>query len=121
MDIVYIRDLKVDTVIGIFDWERAIRQTVSLDLEMATDIRAAAASDHIDDIHHMSGLLPASLCNLLHVLVTLVPWIGSLRYPLLKIVIGINRSVTDYIRFYNVYIDFGWLDGKTFGKSVSQI
>lgn len=49
MDIVYIRDLKVDTVIGIFDWERAIRQTVSLDLEMATDIRAAAASDHIDD------------------------------------------------------------------------
>ncbi|HCO64173.1 MAG TPA: dihydroneopterin aldolase, partial [Alcanivorax sp.] len=47
MDIVYISDLKVDTVIGIFDWERRIRQTVSLDLEMATDIRKAAASDHI--------------------------------------------------------------------------
>lgn len=49
MDIVYISDLKVDTVIGIFDWERRIRQTVSLDLEMATDIRRAAGSDHIDD------------------------------------------------------------------------
>ncbi|MBM7334682.1 MAG: dihydroneopterin aldolase [Alcanivorax sp.] len=49
MDIVYISDLKVDTVIGIYDWERRIRQTVSLDLEMATDIRRAAASDHIDD------------------------------------------------------------------------
>lgn len=49
MDIVYISDLKVDTVIGIFDWERRIRQTVSLDLEMATDIRRAAASDQIDD------------------------------------------------------------------------
>lgn len=49
MDIVYIRDLKVDTVIGIFDWERRIRQTVSLDLEMAADIRKAASSDHIDD------------------------------------------------------------------------
>ena len=49
MDIVYISDLKVDTVIGIFDWERRIRQTVSLDLEMATDIGRAAASDHIDD------------------------------------------------------------------------
>jgi 7,8-dihydroneopterin aldolase/epimerase/oxygenase len=49
MDIVYIRDLKVDTVIGIFDWERRIRQTVSLDLEMAADIRKAALSDHIDD------------------------------------------------------------------------
>ena len=49
MDIVYIRDLKVDTVIGIFDWERRIRQTVSLDLEMATDIRRAAGSDDIAD------------------------------------------------------------------------
>ncbi|MDI1302449.1 MAG: dihydroneopterin aldolase [bacterium] len=49
MDIVYIRDLKIDTVIGIFDWERRIRQTVSIDLEMATDIRRAAASDDISD------------------------------------------------------------------------
>lgn len=49
MDIVYIRDLKIDTVIGIFDWERRIRQTVSIDLEMATDIRKAAASDDIKD------------------------------------------------------------------------
>ena len=49
MDIVYIRDLKVDTVIGIFDWERRIRQTVSIDLEMACDISRAAASDNIAD------------------------------------------------------------------------
>jgi len=49
MDIVYIRDLKIETVIGIFDWERRIRQTVSIDLEMATDIRKAAASDSITD------------------------------------------------------------------------
>lgn len=49
MDIVYIRDLKIPTVIGIYDWEREIRQTVSLDLEMATDIRKAAESDSIAD------------------------------------------------------------------------
>ncbi|MCG8312101.1 MAG: dihydroneopterin aldolase [Pseudomonadales bacterium] len=49
MDIVYIRDLKVKTVIGIFDWERSIKQTVSIDLEMAADIAKAAATDHIDD------------------------------------------------------------------------
>lgn len=49
MDIVYIRDLKVDTVIGIFDWERRIRQTISIDLEMACDIQRAAASDNIAD------------------------------------------------------------------------
>lgn len=49
MDIVYIRDLRVETVIGIFVWEREIRQTVSLDLEMASDIRPAAKSDDIKD------------------------------------------------------------------------
>ena len=49
MDIVYIRDLRIETVIGIYDWEREIRQTVSLDLEMGTDIRRAGETDHIDD------------------------------------------------------------------------
>jgi len=49
MDIVYIRDLRIDTVIGIFDWERRTRQTVSLDIDMGTDIRKAAVSDDIED------------------------------------------------------------------------
>lgn len=49
MDYVYIRDLKIETIIGINDWEREVRQTVSLDLEMATDIRGAADSDDISD------------------------------------------------------------------------
>jgi 7,8-dihydroneopterin aldolase/epimerase/oxygenase len=49
MDRVFIEDLRVETVIGIFDWEREIKQAVSLDLEMAFDIRAAAASDRIGD------------------------------------------------------------------------
>ena len=49
MDIVFIHDLQIDTVIGIYDWERKIRQTISLDIEMATDISKAAKSDDIDD------------------------------------------------------------------------
>ena len=49
MDIVYLRDLKAECVIGIFEWERRIKQTVVLDLDMATDIRRAAASDRIED------------------------------------------------------------------------
>ncbi|SIQ02126.1 dihydroneopterin aldolase [Marinobacterium stanieri] len=48
MDIVYIRELEVETVIGIYDWEREVRQTVSLDLEMGTDIRAAASTEDIE-------------------------------------------------------------------------
>ncbi|MFP4080856.1 MAG: dihydroneopterin aldolase [Ectothiorhodospira sp.] len=50
MDIVYIRDLKVETTVGIFDWERSIRQQVRIDLEMGTDIRAGAGSDRIQDV-----------------------------------------------------------------------
>lgn len=49
MDIVFVRGLRVDTVIGIYDWERAIRQTLILDLELGTDIARAAASDSISD------------------------------------------------------------------------
>ena len=49
MDIVFIHDLRIETVIGIYDWERKIRQVISLDIEMATDISKAASSDNIDD------------------------------------------------------------------------
>lgn len=47
MDIVYIKELEIGTVIGIYDWEREIRQTISIDLHMATDIRPAAATEDI--------------------------------------------------------------------------
>ncbi|HEX6834602.1 MAG TPA: dihydroneopterin aldolase [Rudaea sp.] len=49
MDIVFIEDLRIETVIGIYDWERKIRQVVSIDLEMAFDNRKPAASDRIED------------------------------------------------------------------------
>jgi len=49
MDIVFIRELRIDTVIGIYDWEREIRQTVVFDLEMGADIARAAATDAIED------------------------------------------------------------------------
>ena len=49
MDIVFIHALQIETVIGIYDWERKIHQKISLDIEMATDIAKAAKSDNIDD------------------------------------------------------------------------
>ncbi len=48
-DIVFIRELRADTVIGVYDWERELRQTVVLDLEMAMDNKRAADSDDIAD------------------------------------------------------------------------
>ena len=49
MDIIFLSELRVETVIGIWDWERKIRQTVIIDLEMAANIRKAAASDQVED------------------------------------------------------------------------
>jgi len=48
-DLVFIEDLRIQTVIGVFDWEREITQTVSLDLKMAYSIERAASSDAIAD------------------------------------------------------------------------
>ncbi len=47
-DLVVIRELELDTVIGVYDWERGVRQRLLLDLEMAFDTRAAGASDDLE-------------------------------------------------------------------------
>ena len=49
MDTIFLHGLKVDTVIGIWDWERKIRQTVVIDLDMSADIAKAAATDSVED------------------------------------------------------------------------
>jgi 7,8-dihydroneopterin aldolase/epimerase/oxygenase len=49
MDIIYLRDLRIDTVIGVYRWEREMKQTLVIDLELGTDIRPAAKSDAIAD------------------------------------------------------------------------
>lgn len=48
MDTVFISELRAETVIGVYDWERTIRQAVVLDIEMASDNRRAAATDGIE-------------------------------------------------------------------------
>ncbi|MFT4613920.1 MAG: dihydroneopterin aldolase [Bacteroidia bacterium] len=48
MDTVYIKGLRVETIIGIHDWERLERQTLVLDLEMGCDTSRPASSDSID-------------------------------------------------------------------------
>ena len=49
MDKIFLEDMRVETVIGIWEWERKIRQTVAIDLEMSADISKAAASDEVED------------------------------------------------------------------------
>src|SRR5271163_966105 len=49
MDKIFIHALKTEAIIGIFDWERQVKQTVIVDVEISADIRKAALSDSIDD------------------------------------------------------------------------
>ncbi len=49
MDKIFLGALTVECIVGIWDWERRVKQTVVIDLEMAADIRRAAASDRIED------------------------------------------------------------------------
>lgn len=49
MDKIFLSSLSVECIVGIWEWERRVKQTVIIDIEMAADIRKAAASDRIDD------------------------------------------------------------------------
>ncbi|MEE9286808.1 MAG: dihydroneopterin aldolase [Gammaproteobacteria bacterium] len=49
MDIIYLRDLRIETIIGVNEWERRVKQTVVLDVDMGTDIGKAATSDSVED------------------------------------------------------------------------
>ena len=49
MDKIFLKKLEVETVIGIWEWEKRLPQKVVFDLELSTDIKVAAASDSIDD------------------------------------------------------------------------
>ena len=49
MDKIFVHALKTEAIIGIFDWERQVKQTVIIDIEISADIRKAALSDSIGD------------------------------------------------------------------------
>lgn len=49
MDLIYIRNLRADCIIGVFEWERRVRQTVAIDLDLAADVARAAHTDRLQD------------------------------------------------------------------------
>ena len=49
LDIVFIEDLRIETIIGIYDWEREVKQIIALDIEMAADNTKPAATENIED------------------------------------------------------------------------
>lgn len=49
MDKIFLRGLKTEATIGVFEWERQIHQQLRIDLEAATDVAEAAQNDRLDD------------------------------------------------------------------------
>ena len=47
-DKIFLHELTSETIIGVYDWERRVKQTVVIDLEFPCDVRLAARSDSID-------------------------------------------------------------------------
>jgi len=79
MDIVFIRDLEVKAVIGVFDWERKIRQRLVFNIELGTDVIAASKSDDLADTldykaisHAIEEMAEASSYQLVEALVEAV-------------------------------------------------
>lgn len=46
---IYLHGLKVECVIGVWEWERRMKQKIEIDIDMAADIRSAAATDKLED------------------------------------------------------------------------
>jgi dihydroneopterin aldolase len=56
LDKIFIHALKTEAIVGIFDWERQVKQTVVIDIEFSAEIRKAALSDSIDDTLNYKGV-----------------------------------------------------------------
>ena len=75
MDIIFLRELKVDTLIGVYEWEKRVAQTLQLDLEIALPNSRAGQSDNIVDalnyadiVRHIQNVLSSRHFNLLEAL-----------------------------------------------------
>ncbi len=75
MDTIFLKELRVEAVIGVFEWERRVRQTVLIDLELAVDAAAAAAGDNLSDTldykaiaKRVKGFAESTPCQLIETL-----------------------------------------------------
>ena len=59
MDIIFLRELKVDTLIGVYEWEKRVPQTLQIDLEIALPHSRACETDDIRDALDYAGVTKA--------------------------------------------------------------
>ena len=99
MDIIFLRGLKIETIIGIYEWERKIRQTVLLDLEMGTDIRRAAETDSIENTldyktlsKRVTHFVESSDCFLVETLAERIAAIVLAEFPTPWVRVTLNKK-----------------------------
>lgn len=104
MDIVYIRDLRVEALIGIYDWERSIKQMIRIDVEMGWDNRQPAATDHINDTlnykeaaQHIKRVVAETKYQLVETLAErlVAMLIKEMHVPWVKLTLGKPYAVKD--------------------------
>lgn len=102
MDIVYVSNLRVKALIGIYEWERRIRQHVRIDLEMGWDNRIPAASDDIKDTLNykeaatkVSNLVEQSNFQLVETLAEAIAMtlLKDMQLPWVKVTLGKPSAV----------------------------
>lgn len=75
MDIIFLRELRIETLIGVYEWEKRVPQTLQIDLEIAMPNSRACQSDDIADaldyseiVRHLQKVLTSRHFNLLEAL-----------------------------------------------------
>ncbi len=98
MDKVFINNLQVETIIGIFDWEREVRQVVSIDLEMEFDNKKAAKSDDIEDAldykkigKRIIAFVEKSKYKLIERLAEQIAKLVLKEFPVSSLVVSVNK------------------------------
>ncbi|MBW3567813.1 MAG: dihydroneopterin aldolase [Proteobacteria bacterium] len=99
MDTVFVRDLRVRALVGIFEWERRIRQELRIDLEMDFDIRKAAGSDRIEDAldykavsQRVKAHIEASSFQLVEALAESIATLVLKEFPVAGVKLTLNKT-----------------------------
>lgn len=97
-DIVFIKGLKIDTVIGVYDWERVIEQTLVIDAQMLTDMSQAIAGDDVNHVinyktvcEDMERICHETKAELLETLADKIANHVLAQYPCQKITLTIHK------------------------------
>jgi dihydroneopterin aldolase len=98
MDKVYIKNLEVEAIIGIFQWEREVKQIISVDIEMDFDNKKAASSDDISDAldykkvgKRVSAYIQGSKVKLVESLAEKVAKIILKEFPVSRLVLTLSK------------------------------